>query len=75
MELTGIVPGSQQVSLWQVFAGADITKSGQCCEKMKTRLQASIVFICSLLTGRRVLMSHSQNLDLMWEVVGHVNVS
>lgn len=75
MELTGIVSGSQQVSLWQVFAGADITKSGHCYEKMKTELPASTVLICNLLTGRRVLMSRSQNLDFMQEAVGHVNVS
>lgn len=74
-ELAGIVSGSQQVSLWQVFAGADTTKSGQCYEKMKTGLPASVVLICNLLTGRQVLMSHSQNLYLMQEAVGRVNVS
>lgn len=75
MELTGIVSGSQQVSLWQVFAGAAVTKSGQCNEKMETGLPASTVLICNLLTVRRVLMSRSQILDLMQKVVGHVNDS
>lgn len=75
MELTDVFSGSQEVSLGEVFAGADIKRSGQCYEKMETGLPASTVLICNLLTSRCVLMSHSQNLDLLQEAVGHVNVS